>query len=186
MYIDIFLAIFILIGIIQGFSRGVIRTLFSILGILVGFLAALKFAPYIVGFFEKVFHFSPLVAMIIGLLLTFVVLMLGIRWLGKSFENTLKLVRLNFLNKLAGAVVFSILMIIVYSAVIWFIDRTGVLSSDEKEQSRSYPVLTEVPVRTGAAVQKLKPVFREFWDKMDNIIAPQEQEEPQGQPAEGD
>jgi len=174
MYIDIFLAIFILIGIIQGFHRGLIRTLFSILGIVIGFLAALKFAPYIVTFFENVLRLSPLVSLILGLLLTFVVLMLGIRWLGKSFENTLKLVRLNFLNKLAGALVFSFLMVVIYSAVIWFVDRANVLSPDEKAQSRSYPVLTEVPYRMGAAVQKLKPVFQDFWEKMDKVIVPVE------------
>jgi membrane protein required for colicin V production len=177
MYIDIFLAIFIRIGIIQGFHRGLIRTLFSILGIVIGFLAALKFAPYVVTFFENVFKLSPLISLILGLLLTFVVLMLGIRWLGKSFENTLKLVRLNFINKIAGAVVFAALMIIVYSAVIWFIDRTNVLTAAEKEQSKSYPVLTEIPVRTGAAIQTIKPVFREFWDKMDRIVVPADAEE---------
>lgn len=172
MYIDIFLAIFILIGAIQGFHRGVIRTLFAILGIVIGFLAALKFAPYVVTFFERVFHLSPLVAMILGLLLTFVALLLGIRWLGRSFENSLKLVKLNFINKVAGAVLYAALMIIVYSAVIWFIDRTNLLGEAEKAESRSYPLLQEVPARTGEAFEKIKPVFREFWEKMDAVITP--------------
>lgn len=174
MYIDIFLAIFILLGIIQGFHRGVIRTLFAILGVLIGFIAALKFAPYVVTFFETTFKLSPLVAMILGLLLTFVVLMLGIRWLGKSFENTLKLVKLNILNKIAGAVLFAALMIIVYSAVIWFVDRTDLLGEAEKSESRSYPFLKEVPARTGAAFEAIKPVFREFWDKLDAVMTSQD------------
>lgn len=179
MYIDIFLAIFILIGVIQGFHRGVIRTLFAILGLVVGFLAALKFAPYVVTIFENVFHLSPLVSMILGLLLTFVVLMLGIRWLGKSFENSLKLVRLNIINKAAGAVLYAALMIIVYSAVIWFIDRTNLVSEAEKAESRSYPFLQEVPARTGEAFARIKPVFREFWEKMDNVLTPPPPEAPE-------
>jgi membrane protein required for colicin V production len=181
MYIDIFLAIFILIGIIQGFHRGLIRTLFSILGIVIGFLAALKFAPYVMTFFENVVKLSPLVSMILGMLLTFVVLMLGIRWLGKSFENTLKLVKLNILNKIAGAGLYAILMIIVYSAVIWFVDRTNVLSEAEKAQSKSYSMLTQVPMKTGAAIDKIKPVFKDFWDKMDRIAVPVESEDGQSE-----
>ena len=175
MYIDIFLAIFILIGIIQGFHRGIIRTLFAILGVIIGFLAALKFAPYVVNFFEHTFKLSPVVAMILGLLITFLVLMLGIRWLGKSFEKTLKLVKLNILNKIAGAALFGVLMIIIYSAVIWFIARTDLLREAEKQESRSYPFLIEVPIRVGDGLHKAKPVFREFWDKMDEIINPDDE-----------
>ena len=173
MYIDVFLAVFIVIGLIQGFHRGVIRTLFAILGILIGFLAALKFAPFVVSFFERVFKLSPLVALILGLVLTFLVLLFGIRWLGKSFENTLKLVKLNIFNKLLGAILFAVLMIITYSAIIWFVARADLVSEAQKQQSRSYPALQKVPGLTGEFISKLKPVFKEFWDKMDAAINPE-------------
>ncbi len=176
MYIDIFLAVFILIGIIQGFHRGVVRTLFAILGIIIGFLAALKFAPYVVTFFENTVKLSPVVALILGLVLTFLVLMLGIRWLGKSFENTLKLAKINVLNKILGAFLFAILMIITYSAIIWFIGRTQILSEAEKTQSKSYPFLQEVPAKTGVLIEKIKPVFKDFWDKMDGVINPEKKD----------
>jgi membrane protein required for colicin V production len=176
MYIDIFLAVFILIGIIQGYHRGIVRTLFAILGIIIGFLAALKFAPYVVTFFENTFKLSPVVALILGLVLTFLVLMLGIRWLGKSFENTLKLARVNILNKILGATLFALLMIVTYSAIIWFIARTEILSPEEKAQSKTYPYLQEVPEKTGEIIQKLKPVFKEFWDKMDAAINPEKED----------
>ncbi|HLF62963.1 MAG TPA: CvpA family protein [Saprospiraceae bacterium] len=176
MYIDIFLAVFILIGIIQGFHRGVIRTLFAILGILIGFLAALKFAPYVVTFFERVVKLSPSVALILGLVLTFLVLLLGIRWLGRSFENTLKLVKLNIFNKILGAILFSILMIITYSAIIWFVGRINLISEAEKAKSKSYPLLQEIPAKTGVLIEKIKPVFKEIWDKMDSVVKPEKED----------
>lgn len=177
MYIDICLALFILVGLIQGFHRGVIRTLFAILGILIGFLAALKFAPYVVTFFENTVKLSPLLSLILGLVLTFLVLMLGIRWLGKKFEDTLKLAKVNIVNKVLGAIIFAILMIITYSAIIWFISQTKLISDAEKERSLSYPFLQEIPVKTGVVVKKIKPVFREFWDKVDEVINPEKKEE---------
>jgi membrane protein required for colicin V production len=177
MYIDIFLALFIVIGIIQGFHRGLIRTLFAILGILIGFIAALKFSPYVVSFFENVVKLSPLVSLILGLVLTFLVLLFGIRWLGKSFENTLKLAKVNIINKILGAVLFAILMIITYSAVIWFLDRTNLISDAQRQASRSYPALHEVPAKTGALITKMKPVFKDFWDKMDRVAVPETNDE---------
>lgn len=172
MYIDIFLVVFVLIGVIQGFHRGLIRSVFAVLGTIIGFLAALKFAPYVVTFFESVFRLDPLFALILGLVVTFLALMLGIRWLGKSFENTLKLAKVNFINKLLGATLFAILMIVVYSAVIWFLARADLLSSEQKSQSYSYPFLQEVPAKTGAMIEKMKPVFKEFWEKMDAALTP--------------
>lgn len=174
MYIDIFLAVFILIGIIQGFHRGVIRTVFAILGILIGFLAALKFSPYVVNFFENTVKLSPLVSLILGLVLTFLVLLLGIRWLGKSFENTLKIAKVNIVNKILGAGLFAILMIVTYSAIIWFVARTDLVSESQKQASLSYPFLKEVPVKTGIVIRKIKPVFKDFWDKMDGVMNPKE------------
>ena len=170
MYIDIFLAVFILIGIIQGFHRGVIRTVFAILGILIGFLAALKFSPYVVTFFENTVKLSPLVSLILGLILTFLVLLLGIRWLGKSFENTLKIAKVNIVNKILGAALFAILMIVTYSAIIWFVSRTELISEAQKQESLSYPVLKEIPEKTGVVIRKIKPVFKDFWDKMDGVV----------------
>jgi len=177
MYIDIFLIIFILIGIIQGYHRGVIRTLFAILGLLIGILATLKFAPYVVTFLESVFSLSPLLALILGMILTFLLILAGIRWLGKSLENTLKVARINFLNKIAGAVLFSLLMIVIYSMIIWFIDRTGLLGESEKPTSRSYAFLQEVPARTGKVLDKAKPVFQGFWEKMEKFPGQDEKEE---------
>lgn len=174
MYIDIFLAVFILIGIIQGFHRGVIRTVFAILGIVIGFLAALKFSPYVVTFFEDTVKLSPLVSLILGLVLTFLILLLGIRWLGKSFENTLKIAKVNIVNKILGAALFAILMIVTYSAIIWFVARTELISESQKQESLSYPVLKEVPEKTGAVIRKIKPVFKDFWDKMDGVVNPKE------------
>jgi membrane protein required for colicin V production len=169
MYIDIFLAVCIVIGIIQGFHRGVVRTLFAILGILIGILAALKFSPFVVTFLEQSLKLSPVVALILGMVLTFLVLMLGIRWLGKGFENTLKLAKINILNKILGAGLFAVIMIVMYSAIIWFADRTELLGTSQKEQSRSYPYLAEVPVKTGALINAVKPVFVEFWNKLDAV-----------------
>lgn len=177
MYIDIVFALFILVGLIQGFHRGVIRTLFAILGIIIGFLAALKFAPFVVTFFESTLKLSPLIALIAGLILTFLAIMLGIRWLGKKFEDTLKLAKVNIVNKVAGAVIFALLMILTYSAIIWFVSQTKLISDAEKERSLSYPFLKEIPVKTGVVVEKLKPVFRDFWDKVDDVINPEQKEE---------
>ncbi len=167
MYIDIFLGVFVLIGIIQGYHRGIIRTIFAILGVVVGLLAALKLSPYVVGLFDRIFDWDPMISLILGLILTFTLIMWGIKWLGKSAEKTLKLVKLNFFNKLLGSVLYAGLMIVTYSAIIWFMARADFISDSQKSTSKSYVYLMEVPVYAQAVFESVKPVFKDFWDKMD-------------------
>jgi membrane protein required for colicin V production len=175
MYIDLFLAISILIGLIQGYHKGIVRTLFSILSVIIGFLAALKFSPFVVSFFERVFDLSPLIALIAGMVITFLLFMLGIRWLGNAFEKTLKLVQLNIFNKLTGAALFAALMIFIYSVIIWFCVRTEMIGDAEIARSRSYPVLSTIPGKAEAVAESLKPVFRGFWQKLEAVIVPPEE-----------
>jgi len=169
MYIDIFLGVFVLIGVIQGFHRGIIRTVFSIVGIVVGLLAALKFSPFVVGLLDSIFDWDPMISLILGLILTFALIMWGIKWLGKSAEKTLKLVKLNIFNQLLGSILYAGLMIVTYSAIIWFMGRTDVISDKQKTESKSYPYLMEVPKYGQAAFESVKPVFKDFWDKMDLV-----------------
>ncbi len=171
MYIDIFLGVFILIGLIQGYYRGVVRTLFTILGILVGLIAALKFSPYVIMLLERVFSLGTRFSLIAGMLITFLGFMWGIQWIGRSFEQSLRLVRLNIFNRLAGAVIFTLLMVVSYAAILWFVNEANMLSEKQKDNSRSYPLLEQVPTRTGVYIEKLKPVFREFWEKMEKMAA---------------
>ena len=169
MYIDIFLGVFVLIGVIQGFHRGIIRTVFAIVGIVVGLIAALKFSPYVVSLFDQIFDWNPMISLVLGLILTFVLIMWGIKWLGKSAEKTLKLVKLNIFNKLLGSVLYAGLMIATYSAIIWFLGRTDFISEKQKDESHSYVYLMEVPKYGQAAFESVKPVFKDFWDKMDLV-----------------
>lgn len=167
MYIDIFLGVFIIIGIIQGYSRGIIRTLFAIGGIIVGFLAALKFSPIVVAGIDSLFRIDPRLSLILGFLLTLALIIWGIQWIGRSIEKTLQHANLNFLNKLAGSVIFAAIMILIYSAVIWFLGNTDFLSDDQKNSSFSYSYLMRVPDYAENAFESVKPVFREFWEKME-------------------
>lgn len=170
MYIDIFLSVFILLGAIQGYHRGIVRTVFTILGVIIGSIAAIKFSPYVVTFLETSIKLSPLVSLLCGLILTFLVIMIGIWWLGQSIEKTMKLVKLNIINRIAGAALYTVLMVIAYSAIVWFISRTDLMSDAQKTQSVSYPALMQVPRKTGAMIEKLKPVFHEFWEKIEGVI----------------
>ena len=165
MYIDIFLGVFVLLGLLQGYYRGILRTVFSIAAVVLGILAALKFSPLVVNLFDQVFDWDPMLDLVLGLALTFVLIMWGIKWLGRSFEKTLKLAKLNFINRVLGAVLFAGLMTVIYATILWFLNRTEVLPEHQKDNSHTYVYLEQVPRYGEALFDSVKPVFKGFWDK---------------------
>lgn len=169
MYIDIFLGFFVLIGLVQGYHRGIIRTVFAIAAVILGLLAALKFSPLVVNLFDEVFDWDPMLDLVLGLALTFVLIMWGIKWLGKSFEKTLKMAKLNFINRILGAALYAGLMVVIYASIIWFLNRTEVIPDHQKEQSHSYVYLEIIPKYGEAVFNSVKPVFKGFWDKIEAI-----------------
>ena len=171
MYIDLFLVGFAIYGFVMGFNRGIIRAIVSIVAFVLGILAALKLSPFVIAFFQSVLNLDKTLSLILGLLLTFFLIMWGIRLLGKGLEAGLKKIKLNFINKLLGGVLLSGLMIVVYSFIIWFLAQTSVIGETQKTESKSYPYLQEVPSKSREALEHMKPVFREFWDKMEHVIS---------------
>ncbi len=170
MYIDIFLGVFVLIGLVQGYYRGILRSVFALLGFVAGVLAVMKFSPHVVSLLDNIFHWDPILSMVIGVALTFVLIMWGIRWLGRGLEKTLKAARLNFINKALGAALFTGIMVLAFAGIIWFIDKTELISDAQKESSRSYPYLVEIPQYASDAFKSIEPVFREFWEKLDEVV----------------
>jgi membrane protein required for colicin V production len=170
MYIDLFFVLFVLYGFVMGFSRGIIRTIFGVLSFIAGLLAALKLSPYVVNFLEESLGLNPLLSLILGLILCFLVIMWAIRWMGKGLEGTLKKIRLNFVNKILGGFVMALLMSVVFSAIIWFLDQTHFIKDETKLASRSYPYIEQVPEKSKDFVKSIKPVFQEFWSKVEEVI----------------
>ena len=160
--IFIFLASF---GFYSGYKRGFIKTLFATLSIFIGILAAIKLSPILINIFENTFSLSAPIAFILGLVLTFFLVMLLIRFIGKKLEGVMKAIKINFVNKIIGGVFLSVFFIVCFSVIVWFLNQAKFISDESKEKSISYSILEPIPEKSREVFKAFKPAFREFWDK---------------------
>ncbi len=164
MVIDIILVIFAGYGFYLGFSRGIIKTVFTVLSYAFGLMAAFKFAPAMTNFLETTFKNDNPLMFIAGFLLSFVLTMIFIRMIAKGIEGLLETANVNFINQAAGGVLLGAVMILVYSMVLWFGDRSHIIDEDTKESSMTYAYLQTFPEQVWAVGKMLQPTFEEFWD----------------------
>lgn len=185
MILDIIVAIVLAFGFYTGYNRGLIRTIFDTASLLVGIIAALKLSPIAINLVDSVLSTKPAISFIIGIVLTFVVVMIVVRFIGKKLEDLFKAINLNFVNQLAGGVIQSLFFALLISLGLYLLDNLKLLQESTKEESMSYSMLEPLPRKSQAVFTKLKPMFQGFWDKtvetMDEIKEKAEKKENQEQ-----
>lgn len=164
MVIDLILAIAVGYGFFIGFSRGIIKTVFTILSVLFGLIAAFKFAPSMTNFLETTFNSTNALMFVAGFLLTFVLTMVLIRLFARGLEGIFQTININFINQVAGGIFLGIIMALLYSGILWFGDKSHLISDDTKQQSFTYHYLEKLPDQMWKAGKVLQPTLRDFWD----------------------
>lgn len=165
MVIDILSAIIISLGLYLGYRRGLIKTIFDTLSLIIGIVAALKISPVVIDFLQKLLKVNPAIPFILGIAITFIGVMVAIRFIGKKLEELLEVVHLNIINKSAGAALQGFFFATILALCIGLVDKVKLVSDKEKTTSFTYPYLVQVPEVSQQALNKLKPVFSAFWDK---------------------
>ena len=137
-YIDIIILVFIIIAAVKGYMKGIIYQLASLLSIVFGIYLAIKFSLWAAPFFQKLFSFSLNTSIILAFVLIFILVALGIYFIGKSLEKALDDIELTPINKLAGLVFGVAKTILVLSVLMFFLrfsEKTRQWPSDESKQT---------------------------------------------------
>src|SRR5688572_23747753 len=141
MLLDIIFMICLVLAFISGFRRGLIRALFSFVALFAGVLLALKYS-YIVSdyLYRKDLVQSkalPLISFVFALIIILLLINLASRLVEKIAESMF----LGIPNKLLGGVLEAAIVAILFSVVLWYLDKMHYISSDTKNSSFSYDYL---------------------------------------------
>ena len=170
MILDIIASLVIAYGVYVGYSRGIIKTVFDTLSIVVAIVASLKLSPILINAVDSVFNTSPSVSFLLGIVLTFVLVMALVRFIGRKLENVFESANINFINKMAGGVLQGIFFALIFSMLLWLGDRLNLLKESTKQESISYTMLEPLPEKAQGVFEKVKPIFQDFWDKTVEVM----------------
>lgn len=170
MFVDTVTAIVISLGFYLGYKRGLIKTVFDTLSLFIGVLAALKLSPWMMDLLQSLFNLNKALTLILGIALTFLIVMGLIRFVGKKMEDLLEVANINFVNKTSGGALQAVFFAILLSYSISFMGKIGVLKEETKASSFTYPYLLELPAMSQKMFANLKPIFSEFWAKTNEAM----------------
>lgn len=166
MAIDLILLIMATAGFWLGYTKGIVATLFTVLSYVVAVLITIIFSPWLSGLLIEQFGMNQMLALVLGTLFFFIVTLLLIRWLTKKSENYLKKGNRNVLSKILGGVVMMLMGVIFYSFLLLMVNQFNLIGEKIKLASISYKTLETIPVNARVLAEEFKPLFRRYWELM--------------------
>jgi len=165
MWIDLTFAVLAALAFYWGYSRGILRTVISLIAVFLGLILAVPLSEPIGDALLSLTSISPTALPLVSFILAFVLVILALRLLTAALERVLIAVRINFLNQLAGGVVSVLLITLVYSVLLTFIDSASLIPLATKAESITYDSLERFPDQAYAVLGKAKPALEQVRDR---------------------
>ena len=170
MFFDILFALFLIYGFYKGFSKGLINSFMAIFTYLLGFSLALKCSFPILQKITLHFNINPKIAPLLSFILAFSLVVLVCQVILFFVEKALNATKLNFLNKQLGALVWTILVVLVFSVIVWIMDGSNLWSESAKKGSVVYPFLSKIAPTAIELLKNTIPFLKESFEKLDNFF----------------
>lgn len=167
MIIDILFAIMMLLAIFKGWSRGLIASLFSFLALVIGAAAALKLSAVLATNMQERFHWSYSWLPVVAFVVIFIAAALLIRVVAKLLEKAVQLIFLGWLNRLAGALLYMALYMVLFSIGLWLCNQVYALSPTQKIQSHIYEKIAPLGPRVIGIIGDWIPWFRDIFKELE-------------------
>lgn len=160
----------------RGHHAGIIRTVLMAIAAVVALLLSMRFADHTTGLLQDIFASDHPLFFLPGFLLSFILVIVLIRWLGSLTEKGLGTIRLNIVNRVVGGVLFATGATITLSTLLGLIDRTSLIPDTTKTHSMTWPLLMMVPAQAARTYTAIRPVLDNFVDDTREVLEHTHQE----------
>lgn len=121
--LDLIILVPIAFGVIKGFMKGFIREIAAILGLFIGLIAAYLLAEHVFQYFTIYFEAAEFELKIISYVVVFFATILLVNTLASLLTRTLKLIALNGINRLIGAVFGGLKWVFILTVAVFLLNR---------------------------------------------------------------
>lgn len=179
-WIDIIILILLIWSVVKGFRKGFIIELASLLALILGIFGAIKFADLTSAYLSENVNLPEDYTPLIAFALTFIVIVIGVHFIARLVQTLVKMIALNFFNRLAGGVFSGLKVLLILSFVLFFVEsidqNTQVIPRKQKQDSLFYYPLSGVAfdllpkITDSAYFEYLKNEFYEIKDAIPDIV----------------
>lgn len=179
-WIDVIIIIILLWSVIKGYKKGFIIELASLLALVLGIFGAIKFADLTAAYLTENVNLPEDYTPLIAFALTFIVIVIGVHFLARLIQGFVKMIALNFFNRLAGAIFSGLKLLLILSFVLFFVEsidqNTKVIPRKQKQDSLFYYPLSGIAfdllpkITNSSYFEFLKNEYYEIKDAIPDVV----------------
>jgi len=170
MSIDFIVGILAVLAVIWGYRRGLILAVFSFVATVLGVLLAFKFSSLVADWLGERTSLSDRWLPIVAFLLILIAVIFLIRLGAKALEEMLELAQLGLLNRLAGSLLF-LLLLLGASAILYQVATWGGLVSEQTSTDSFFATHLQPPLMNGLRqFSQVLPGFKEMFKQLENFF----------------
>lgn len=141
-FIDIIIGTILVFGLIRGVWNGFFVELASFVSLLIGVFIAIKFSGFVADYIRENFSSASQYIEIIAFAITFILVIVGVILLAKTFTKLASFTGLGWINRLLGGVFGLLKMLFILSIVLHFFQKINkddaLITTEKKAESILY------------------------------------------------
>lgn len=166
MILDIIVAIVLIAAFIYGYQKGIVHTLLSLVAVFFGLLFSMKINQQIITFLNDKAWVGPKVLPFLSFVLTIVFIVLMFKLIAWAAVKLLKTLKVNRINQIIGGVLFSVLMLLISSIFVWFLNQCHIIPETSKTQSYTFEFLNDLGPQIFNGIGNVIPLFRDTFENL--------------------
>lgn len=144
MLIDLFTVLWLALAFYWGYSKGVVYALISWIGLFVSGILSLRLAGLFADKLDQLIGLNPNIKMLVGFILLFFLLVLAVRLFIFILDKILKSFSLEIWNKIAGGLLYMLIILFFWSELLWYVDKWSNLLDKQEKTSHVYGAIQPI------------------------------------------
>ena len=170
MIIDIIFIIVLVAAILKGLQRGLIIAVFSILALMAGLAAAIKLSAVVASHFRDTVNISNKWMPVLAFILVFILVVLLVRWVANLIEKAIDFALIGWIDKLAGAILYAVIYITVFSVLLFYAARMHWVESSTLADSKVYPYIQPWGPKMMDMIARVIPAFKDVFRELEEFF----------------
>jgi membrane protein required for colicin V production len=153
----------------KGFTAGLIQEVLGILGIIIAVFVSFAYMKPVSVWLEPFFAGTDTPIIVAGLIL-FIGTIIIVQLIGHAIRTFLEIIKLNFINRIAGLFFGALKSAIVISAFLWLFAGFNIPEEETRNESLLYPAVLSIAPAVFNMVASIYPGIENFIETLEDAI----------------
>lgn len=171
MPIDIIFFILLLSAAYKGYSRGFILSAMSFFAIIIGLAAAVKLSTVVANWLRESTNISSQWLPFLSFAIAMIGVMVLLRMVANVLQKSVEFLLMGWANKIAGILFYTIIYTLIFSVVLFYAEKMGVLKQDMIASSKCYPFVQPFGIKVINGLGKIVPLFKDLFTQLEAFFS---------------